>query len=127
MPVRGQQAFARLKRQIRELPLTLRHEVAQAAAPATTQLTRQAFEFGESVYGDPRPTSKVTGEPLTLYKTGATAAALRFVANGTIVRCVLPTPWSKYLVGKYGIMPSGAVPASWTRRLNEIVAEVKVP
>jgi hypothetical protein len=49
---------------------------------------------------------------------------LRFAANGRIVRVVLGKPYQKYLIGKYGILPQGkrAIPANWTRTLNEIVS-----
>jgi hypothetical protein len=112
---------------IRKLPVSVAHDVAQRAAPALTALTRADFDAGQSVYGDPRPRSKVDGHVLTLTRTGATKADLRFVANGTIIRCVLGTKWARYLIGKYGILPSGALPAAYKRALDGVVATAKAP
>lgn len=57
------------------------------------------------------------GRELRLVRTGATRAALRFVAVGTVIRCVLGPRYARYLVGKYRILPSGqqAVPFRWRR------------
>jgi hypothetical protein len=114
-----------LKASLRALPLSVAHSVAQRAAPAMTGLTRQAHASGKSVYGEPYPKG-ADGRPLTLERTGATKATLRFNASGTIVRCVLGTPYAKYLIGKYGVLPNGAMPVGWTRKLQELAAETKV-
>ncbi len=62
------------------------------------------------------------GGALSLVQTGATRARVVFVANGTIVRCVLGTKYARYLIGKYGILPNGnaAIPVEWqdTLQLN---------
>lgn len=118
--------IAKLKGAIRDLPKTVAHDVAQRAAPAMTSLTRNAFTSAETVYGEPRPAGK-GGALLTLHKTGATEAQLRFVSVGTIVRCVLGPKWARYLIGKYGILPNGALPAKWSKRLGEIVGEFRAP
>lgn len=121
----GNATFAELKSKLRKLPTSVAHSVAQQAAPAVTDLTVASFLTGKSVYGEPRPDG-VDGRELTLRKSGRTRETLKFVANGTIVRCVLGTKYARYLIGKYGILPNGAMPAEWTRRLREITAtEVK--
>jgi hypothetical protein len=128
MAIRGKLSnFQALKKTIRALPLTLRHEIAGQAAPAMTTLTRAAYESGRSVYGEGRPAG-VSGDPLTLYKTGAVSGALKFVANGTVLRCVLGPKYSRYLI-RYGLLPNSgaAIPASWTRALDGIVSDAKVP
>ena len=66
------------------------------------------------------------GARLLLVKSGATREALRFVSIGTIVRCVLPTRWAKYLIGKYGILPNGSLPVRWAKSLKQVAAETKV-
>jgi len=114
-----------LKQKIRALPVTVAADVSRRAAPALTDLTRGAFSSGQSVYGEARPLG-VNGNTLTLEKSGATRDALRFVAIGTIVRCVLPTKWARYLIGKYGVLPNGALPVGWTRRLGEIVKNTEI-
>ena len=65
-------------------------------------------------------------QPLKLYKTGATEAGLRFINVGTIVRCVLPNKYQRYLI-RYGILPNGGMPAAWRARLNDIVHAQKAP
>ena len=114
-----------LKANLRALPVSIAHSVAQRAAPVLTALTVQAFDGDQNVYGDARPPSKVDGRALTLERTGATRRTLRFVANGTIMRCVLGTRYARYLIGKYGILPNGALPARWSQRLGQLVAEMK--
>lgn len=114
-----------LKARIRTLPVSVAHSVAQRAAPALTALTVQAFDGDRNVYGDARPQSKVDGRPLTLEQTGATRRTLKFVANGTIVRCVLGTRYAKFLVGRFKILPNGALPTQWSDRLAELVRDTK--
>ncbi len=116
------------KQQLREFPLTLAAEVSKAAAPALTDLTTGAYDGGRTVYGDTRPKG-VDGQALDLDATGATRAQIRFVAVGTIVRCALGTPYAKYLIGRYGILPNGnaAVPAAWRAKLDALVAAQKGP
>ncbi len=110
---------------LRKLPVTLAAAVATEAAPALTGLTHGAFTGGQTVYGDTRPRG-VDGRPLKLYKTGATEAGLRFINVGTIVRCVLPNNYQRFLV-RYGILPNGAMPAAWRAKLGEIVHAQKAP
>lgn len=113
-----------LKSTMRALPKTIAADVARRAAPAMTTLTANAFDSSRTVYGDPRPIG-VSGQPLELVKSGRTRDALRFISVGTIVRCVLPTKYAKYLIGRYGVLPNGALPAAWSRRLADVVKEVK--
>lgn len=115
-----------LKASLRALPLSVAHDVAQSAAPAMTTLTTDALASKRTVYGDTRPLG-ADGNPLTLQRSGRTRATMKFVANGTTVRCVLGTPYARYLIGKYGILPNGALPVEWSRRLAEIVAALRPP
>lgn len=127
MGLRGDlSTIRRLNRRLRELPISIAHDVAQRAAPVLTALAREAHEARRSVYGESRPIGITTGEVLDLEVTGDTARALRFVANGTVVRAVLPTRYAKYLIGKYGILPNGAIPVSWEQALNDLVREYQV-
>lgn len=127
MPVRGDiSSIARLKSTINALPKSVAHDVAQRAAPAMTELARGAYDSGQTVYGESRPAG-AGGQALTLKRTGAVERALRFVANGTVVRCVLGpvnrkgVEYAKYLIGKYSILPNGGLPAAWSARLRDLV------
>jgi hypothetical protein len=115
-----------LKSTLRQLPTSIAHDVSKRAAPAMTGLTKQAFDAKRTVYGDPRPLSRATGKPLSLEKSGLTKSTLKFTAQGTIVRCVLGTKYAKYLIGKYSVLPNGALPAAWSRKLGELVQETEV-
>jgi hypothetical protein len=125
LKVSGNSTLGKLKANLRALPVSIAHEVAASAAPGLTQRTRGAFNSGQTVYGEARPAG-VNGEPLSLEQTGATKKTLQFVANGRIVRCVLGTPYAKYLIGKYKVLPNGAMPAEWSRYLAGEVARVKL-
>lgn len=126
MALRGDlSSIKALKSRIATMPTTVAHDVAQRAAPAMTALTTEAFASGKSVYGDARPEG-ADGHALTLRKSGATERSLKFVANGTVVRCVLGPKYAKYLIGKYSVLPNGSLPAAWSARLRDLVASVKV-
>jgi hypothetical protein len=126
MGLRGDLGSIRaLKKRLSELPLSFAHNVSQAAAPAMTDLTEQAFDSGQTVYDEPRPQG-VDGGLLTLRATGATKRELRFTAQGTVIRAVLGTRYARYLIGKYGILPNGPIPARWSRKLRELVIDQTV-
>lgn len=128
MGLRGDlSSLKRMKQTLKDLPRTVAADVAKRAAPAMTDLTQEAFASGRNVYGDARPTSKVDGRALTLERTGATKGQLRFVQVGTVVRCVLGPKYARYLIGKYGVLPNGALPARWSFKLGQIVKETKDP
>jgi hypothetical protein len=118
-------SIKKLKASLRSLPLSVAHDVAKRASPAMTSLTLEAFDGGRSVYGEARPAG-VDGKPLDLVRSGATRAGLRFTSNGTVVRCVLGQNYVRYLIGKYGILPNGALPVAWSRKLGELVTQTKV-
>lgn len=116
--------FARVndfKRNLRALPITLATAVAKAAAPRMTELTREAFDGNRNVYGDARPAG-ADGQPLTLEATGETRRTLEFTQIGRLVRAALRTKYGRYLIGKYQILPNGALPVKWTQSLREVAA-----
>jgi hypothetical protein len=125
MALRGDLSTLRgLRTKIRALPLSVAHSVAQRAAPALTGKTREAYDGGRTVYGEARPRG-VNGEALDLHRTGAARADLRFVATGTIIRCVFTKRYVRYLIGNYSVLPNGPLPVGWTRSLGELVRETK--
>ncbi len=116
-------SIAGAKTWIRQLPITVAHNVAKRAAPVLTTAALRSYDSGQTVYGDPRPRG-VDGKELSLDRTGATKRTVRFVTSGTIIRCALGTKYARYLIGKYGILPNGraTIPAKWSTSLAEIVA-----
>jgi hypothetical protein len=121
-----------LKATLRAMPLSMAHDVSRRAAPVLTDKTRTAYDSGRSVYGEPRPAG-ADGAPLTLNATGATRRDVHFTAQGTVVRCVLGpknkrgVSYPKYLIGKYGILPNGPLPAGWSRKLQDVVRGARDP
>lgn len=116
----------KLGARLNKFPTTLVHNVANKTAPSLTQKANAAYGSGRTVYGDARPKGAL-GAPLSLKRTGATEATLRFVAIGTIVRCVLGTPYAKYLIGKYRILPMGRMPVAWSQQISDYVKEEPFP
>lgn len=116
----------KLGARLNKFPTTVVHNVARKTAPVLTQRANSAYTSGRTVYGDRRPTGS-NGQPLTLRRTGATEATLRFVAVGTIVRCVLGTPYAKYLIGNYRVLPMGAMPVEWSTQISNLVRQEPFP
>lgn len=119
--------FGALRSRLQELPRTLAASVATRAAPVLTGLTQDAYASTHDVYDQPRPVSEVDRKPLDLRRTGDAQRALTFVAIGTLVRVRLGTPYTKYLIGKYRILPNGFLPQTWRDRLGALVQETKAP
>ncbi len=122
----GNAAMRGLIGKLKNFPMTLAAEVAGKAAPDLTGLTQQAFSSHRSVYGEARPVSKVTGEPLSLVASGDTERSLRFIAVGTRVRAALSEKYQRYLI-RYGILPNGAIPAGWREHLDGLVKKAQPP
>jgi hypothetical protein len=117
-------SFRDLKSRLRELPLSVAHEAAPKIAADLGRKARVAFDSGQTVYGDPRP-SGVGGRSLSLVRSGLARRVFGFVANGTIVRSALGPSYTKYLIGKYRILPVGnaAIPVAWQRAIRSIFGE----
>lgn len=112
-----------LKRVLARLPITVSARIAERGAPEATALALGAFDGGRTVYGASRPRG-VDGEALTLVKSGASRRALRFEATGTQMRTAVLPRWTKYLIGRYDVLPNGPMPAEWRERMTAIAAEV---
>lgn len=117
--------IAKFKNRVAALPRVMAHQVARDAAPVLTSMALEAYDNAKTVYGDKRPTG-TDGRKLSLTRTGLTKTAVRFVAIGTLIRCVLGTPYARYLIGQYGILPNGAIPYAWGQKLDEIVQRQRV-
>ncbi len=122
---KGNAAIGSLKRTLKTLPTVLAVDVASRAGPALTDLAQGANASRRNVYGDPYPIG-ARGQQLTLHRTGAVAGDLKFAVAGTTVRAVLSEKYAKYLIGKYNILPNGAMPAGWRAKLDTIVKETRV-
>lgn len=115
-------------------------KLADEVAGVLTEMSRRSYVSGESVYGDPRthhgggrkfkkrtfkgrnPNGKRKGPTaLTLVKSGTVLGHMRFTSDGgTRVRAELSTKYSRYLIGKYGVLPNGsaAMPVSWQQAVR---------
>jgi hypothetical protein len=112
-----------LKKALQKLPITASARIAERGAPAVTALARASFDAGRTAYGSARPRG-VDGDPLSLEATGATKAALRFIAVGTTMRTANLPRYARYLIGRYDLLPNGPLPAAWRDRLQSIAAQV---
>ena len=110
------ESLRRLAKSLKAMPTRVAQEVATDVAPVLTTLAVTAYSSGRTVYGDARP-----GGDLDLFVTGKTLAHVRFVAIGTVVRCIIGTPYAKYLVGKYRILPMGKLPVAWSETIGAAV------
>lgn len=114
---------------LRAFPAELASRAAEQAAPALTGVVGADYDAGRTAFGDTRPKG-VGGATLDLVESGATRAQLRFVKVARFsIRCDLGTPWAKYLIGKYRIVPNGntAIPPAWRALLDQILAAQEGP
>ncbi len=119
---KGLSTLAAFRTRVKELPLRIQSSVAKDGEAVLTQALQSDFDSGRTVFDAARPLG-VNGNRLDLVKTGRTRAHLSFVAVGRILRAHLPTKHARYLIGKYAILPSARIPASWSESLAQIVRE----
>jgi hypothetical protein len=112
-----------LKGALRKLPITASARIAARAAPDVTVFAGEAYDAGRTVYGATRPRG-VDGRELDLSRTGASREAMRFIATGRDIRTGPLPRYTKYLIGKYDVLPNGPLPTAWRERLHEIAARV---
>lgn len=117
MSLRGNPATLReLATRLRAVPIETAQRVAARVAPVISQKAQAAYDSGSTVYSEPRPAGK--SGSLDLFVSGRTRGRVRFEAVGTVVRCVLGTPYARFLVGKYRILPMGAMPFAWSEAIG---------
>jgi hypothetical protein len=118
----GFEALRQMREQLRRLP-EMQSAVATKAAPEITSQAVASFDAGTSVYGDPRP-PKQDGSTMTLHKTGALRAGIKFEPVGTKMRCVLSVKYARYKI-KFGILPRGgqALPTQWEATITKVAAD----
>lgn len=111
--------------EIKRLGKGRQEAVASRAAPLLTQLTRDFYDSDFTVYEDPRPSSELTGEHLTLKGPAQrTYSSLSYVSLGTQLRVSFNTNYAKYLIGKYEILPNGYMPRAWVTKIREVLDSV---
>jgi hypothetical protein len=117
-------------------------KLAEEVAGVLTEQARSSYTSGVSVYGDARthhpggrkgprkarqyhgrnPSGKRKGATaLTLIESGRVLGSLYFTSDGgTQVRARLSTKYSRYLIGKYGVLPCGnaAMPSAWQQAVR---------
>lgn len=118
----GLRSIRALQNSLRRMPITAAARIAQRYAPEASRLARGAHDGGRTAYGSARPRA-VSGAALTLNRTGATRAALSFIATGRQVRLTRLPRYAKYLIGKYDLLPNGPLPQAWRERITRIAAE----
>lgn len=114
--------LAKMATLLRSISKVAAQRIAARAAPVITAMAQGAYAGGATVYGDARPAG-VHGNALDLHVSGAVQGSVRFTAIGTVLRAVLSTRYAKYLVGKYRILPMGALPVAWSAELGRIARE----
>lgn len=119
----GLRSLRSLKRALTKIPITATARIAARAAPEMSELAGTAYDSGKTVYGRPRPRS-VDGRALTLERTGASRRAMQFSATGRDIRTAPLPRYTRYLIGKYDVLPNGPLPLEWRERLREIAARV---
>jgi hypothetical protein len=116
-------SLAILAKRLRDVPKVTAQRIAARVAPELTSRAQESFAAGTSVYGDAWPPG--AGGPYDLVDSGNTRKSIKFVSIGTIVRAKLGTPYAKYLVGKYKILPIGSsqMPTAWQEAVGAIARE----
>ena len=113
-------------KKLRDLPTTAVNKIPPKWAPGLTAREQSAYASGTTVYGEGRPSGK--NGPLTLVQSGATQSFTKFIVSysGKGVKCSLGTPYAKYLVGKYKILPIGssAIPFEWAAFIKQVAMQV---
>lgn len=113
-----------LKRSLKSVPVTAVAEIAKRSAPAVTAHAQASFRGGQDVFGAPR-LEAVQGGNLSLVKSGATQAAIQFIATGRDIRVARLPRYAKYLIGRYGILPNGKqLPNAWRGTIGAIAKAV---
>ena len=101
-------------------------EITKRVQPVLTREVGSDYDSGQTVYDELRPLG-VEGNALSLVKSGRTRSFLKFVpATGTRLQVFLPDRYTKYLIGKYGILPAGnqRMPDDWKAQIGAITEAV---
>lgn len=121
-------SIGKLRKAIKEFPLSVRESIARDAHGWLTNETRDAFFSGRTVYETPRPASvdrRHTGEPLSLIGPARNGRHvlqdIGWTNTGTIIRALLNQRYARYLVGQYKILPNNKLPASWQEHLESLL------
>lgn len=120
--------LAKLQQVLRDTPREIGEDVAKRGAPALTAELQGTYDAKQNVYGGANPNG-ADGQQLTLRKTGATDAVLQFSAAGATLRTAPFTRYTKFLIGKYRLLPIGRspIPERWRARLQDLVRNYKPP
>lgn len=110
-----------LARTLSKISTVTAARVAERGAPVITAMAGSSYDAGKTAYDEARPLG-VSGNTLDLVVSSKTRDAMRFVATGTRIRCVLGPRWAKYLVGKYKVLPQ-SLPEKWSKALADIANE----
>jgi hypothetical protein len=120
-------SFREIKARMARETIGIETDVARAVAPYLTALARSDFAAGRNAYGEPRKPG-FHGR-VTLVDTGAMFELLRFVSFGRILRCALGTPYAKYMIGRFEVLPIGdrtGVPPRWATLIDTALSAVRL-
>lgn len=107
------------------LPTHIARDVTARVASVITAMAKSDYASGNTCYGAGRP-GGVTGKALDLIDSGFTFDHMQFVSDGTSkIRASINARYVKYLIGKYGILPSGnaVLPLKWQRAIDDALAQ----
>lgn len=112
---------------IKEHGVKVAREVANRAVPALNQDLGSKYDSGRTAFGDARPLGH-HGNRVTLFRTGTLRSTLRFDNEGQLLRIKLPVSYARFMIGRFGVLPSGAqkLPFAWSDAIKRLVHEVRV-
>ena len=118
-------SLAQFAADLRRLPRVVALKVAEAAAPAVTELAARTFAASQEPDGRPWKPGK-DGEAITLRKSGDLAKYVRYVAIGTRLRVALGVAYAKYQIGKRPVFPrqDAGLPESYVEALARVAVRV---
>lgn len=112
----------RFRASLRDMSEKAAMHAAKRARAFLTYQAKQSYAAGVNVFDQSRPEG-VNGNHLTLIKTTDTIQSFEFGGEGTVVKVKLGTPYAKYLVGKYVILPIFTIPSKWMAALRQFARE----
>lgn len=118
-------SLSKLSAALRRLPTVGAQKIAEAAAPALTEVALGTFNASQDAFGAPWDAGR-RGQAVKLRNSGTLAKYIKYVAIGTKLRVSLGVSYAKYQVGKRPIFPrqGDPLPASYVNTLKRVAHDV---